>query len=357
MNKICVYAICKDEAKFVSRWLDSMQEADAIVVLDTGSTDGTYDLLSADRRVTRVERKTYDTFRFDTARNDSLALVPDDCNVMICTDLDEVMEPGWADTIRDRWMPEHTRGLYKYAWSHGNDGAPSNLFWYDKIHGRGYHWEKPVHEMLVMDNPAASEVRVTFDTGVFLHHYPDASKSRQFYLDLLEARMAEDPDDINGLYYIAREYGFNGMNDKAVDTFHKVIDHPKAYPELIAGAYASISNILRNQGKAATALTSALAAVETMPRYIDGYLAAGTVMNAMGLYRNAIEIVNRGMHVAERLYSWLEGGESWRSEPHDILGVAYYYLGDKLKSRFHTELALKYQPDSERLKKNLSYCD
>ena len=39
--KIGVYAICKNEEKFVDRWVDSMNEADAIYVLDTGSTDKT----------------------------------------------------------------------------------------------------------------------------------------------------------------------------------------------------------------------------------------------------------------------------------------------------------------------------
>ena len=34
--KICVYAICKNEEKFVSRWVESMKEADKIFVLDTG---------------------------------------------------------------------------------------------------------------------------------------------------------------------------------------------------------------------------------------------------------------------------------------------------------------------------------
>ena len=39
--KICVYAICKNEEKFVERWVNSMKEADNIYVLDTGSTDNT----------------------------------------------------------------------------------------------------------------------------------------------------------------------------------------------------------------------------------------------------------------------------------------------------------------------------
>ena len=43
--KIVVYAICKNEAQFVDRWMNSMSEADQIVVLDTGSDDGTVDQL------------------------------------------------------------------------------------------------------------------------------------------------------------------------------------------------------------------------------------------------------------------------------------------------------------------------
>ena len=33
---VCVYAICKNEAKFARRWMDSMSEADHIVVLENG---------------------------------------------------------------------------------------------------------------------------------------------------------------------------------------------------------------------------------------------------------------------------------------------------------------------------------
>ena len=43
--KICVYAISKNEEKFVKRWTESMKEADEIYVLDTGSTDNTVNIL------------------------------------------------------------------------------------------------------------------------------------------------------------------------------------------------------------------------------------------------------------------------------------------------------------------------
>ena len=45
--EICVYAICKNEAARAQRWMASMGEADGVYVLDTGSTDGTPELLAA----------------------------------------------------------------------------------------------------------------------------------------------------------------------------------------------------------------------------------------------------------------------------------------------------------------------
>ena len=49
-KKIAIYAICKNEEKFVDKWVESMLEADYICVMDTGSTDNTFVLLQQCRR-------------------------------------------------------------------------------------------------------------------------------------------------------------------------------------------------------------------------------------------------------------------------------------------------------------------
>ena len=95
--KVCVYAICKNEEKFVDRWMDSMLEADRIVVLDTGSEDGTVEKLRA--RGAEVTVEAISPWRFDTARNRSLELVPEDADICVCTDLDEVFHPGWREAV------------------------------------------------------------------------------------------------------------------------------------------------------------------------------------------------------------------------------------------------------------------
>lgn len=149
MSKICIYAICKNELKFVEQWLENMSEADYIVVLDTGSTDGTYEKLQQDPRVTRVEQEVITPWRFDVARNRSMDLIPDDADILVCTDFDELFEPGWAQFLRDNWVPGyHTRCHYKYAWKHDSLGNNQFVFTYDKIHTKDYHWIFPVHEVL-----------------------------------------------------------------------------------------------------------------------------------------------------------------------------------------------------------------
>ena len=97
MYKIVVYAISKNEEKFVNRWVESMSEADDIYVLDTGSTDKTVSLLK-DLGV-HVKQETISPWRFDVARNMSLDMIPDDVDICVCTDLDEVFEPGWREML------------------------------------------------------------------------------------------------------------------------------------------------------------------------------------------------------------------------------------------------------------------
>ena len=76
-----------------------MSPADHIIVLDTGSTDKTVELLRF--YGVEVHETKYEHFRFDTARNDSLDLVPDEYNIRVCTDLDERFEKdNWADRLR-----------------------------------------------------------------------------------------------------------------------------------------------------------------------------------------------------------------------------------------------------------------
>lgn len=208
-KKICIYAICKNELKFVDTWLENMSEADYIVVLDTGSTDGTYEKLKEDARVTKVEQKEIKPWRFDVARNESMKLIPDDANILVCTDFDEKFEPGWADIMRANWdEKKYNRFFYNYAWSHNEIGEPTDIFKYDKVHTRDFHWKYPVHEVL-WPNDGIEPTFLDLSDQIMLHHYQDKEKSRKSYFDLLKLSVEENPEDCHVRMLLAREYLLN----------------------------------------------------------------------------------------------------------------------------------------------------
>ena len=145
--KVCVYAIAKDEAKFAARWAESMSEADAVYVLDTGSSDDTVKILQAHGVNVRSEIIT--PWRFDAARNRSLELVPEDADICVCTDIDEVLHPGWRAAAEKAWSNGADMLRYRYTWNFNEDGSEGTVFYIDKIHARhGFKWVNPVHEVL-----------------------------------------------------------------------------------------------------------------------------------------------------------------------------------------------------------------
>ena len=213
--KIVVYAISKNEEKFVQRWVNSMKEADEIYVLDTGSTDNTVNLLK--EMGVNVTTKIINPWRFDVARNASLDLVPKDTDICVCTDLDEVFESGWRCKLESIWNENVTRCAYNYNWSLDENENPIVNFYIEKIHNRfDYEWTHPVHEVLSYIGNKQEIRKVTDDITV--NHYPDDTKSRSSYLSLLELSVKEKPDDDRNVHYLGREYMYYRKWNEAIDT-------------------------------------------------------------------------------------------------------------------------------------------
>ena len=357
MNKICVYAICKNESAFVERWLDSMQEADYIVVLDTGSSDDTFEKLKNDKRVTRVEQKIINPWRFDVARNESMKLVPDDANILVCTDFDEIFEPNWADTIKNQWIStKHNRGCYLYAFSHTDNGYPTDIFTNDKIHTRDFQWKFPVHEVLFPINvDYLSYETLNFGDKVFLHHFPDKEKERSYYFDLLKLRSDENPNDYLTQYLLAREYGLKEDYDQAIIEFNKLINmgrYVRVDNVALVSAYGLLGDIYKikkDLGKAIEYYTKAIICDKT---YRDAYLCIAEIYNEFGLYESAKAMIKDAIKNTYQQFDWAERATTWAEKPYDILSVAEYYLNNINDGIIYAEKALEFSPNDERIQKN-----
>ena len=216
-HRICVYAIAKNEEKFAARWAENMSEADEIVVLDTGSSDRTAEILSTFPKVT-VHSAEISPWRFDTARNLSLSLVSEDADYCVCTDLDEVFEKGWRQALEKALSSDPDSVSYRYTWSFNEDKTENTVFNIEKIHRRhGFLWTHPVHEVLKYTRDGTPFT--VFAENLRLYHYPDSKKSREQYLPLLELSVKENPEDDRNMHYLGREYMFHRRYSEAVEVF------------------------------------------------------------------------------------------------------------------------------------------
>ena len=223
--KICVYAICKNEEKFVERWVNSVKEADEIYVLDTGSMDNTVEELK--KRGVIVSQKEINPWRFDVARNLSLDMVPNDADICVCIDLDEVLEVGWRKKLEKIWNIDINRLRYNYNWSLDDKNNPIVNFYIEKIHTRNnYKWIHPVHEVLKYTGNGTERFITTDDITV--NHYPDNNKSRSNYLPLLELSVKESPNNDRNMHYLGREYMYYGRWNECIDTLINHLNLPSA---------------------------------------------------------------------------------------------------------------------------------
>lgn len=360
MIKISVYAICKNESQFIERFYNSVKEADNIVILDTGSTDDTYDslkkLAESDCKVTVVQKK-YNDWRFDVARNDAMDLCPPDTDVYVSVDLDEMFDDGWADALRGNWISgKHTRAEYWYVWSHNADGSDGRKFKYNKIHDNNWRWKYHVHELLANVETDTEmyniEDTLSLPNAVVLHHYPDMDKPRTSYLPLLKKRYAEYGDRY-GMFYLGHEYYYRGKYPECIDMLNKVkmlsesTDSERAACDLFIGDSYCASGDHDNAEKA---YFHGIAEDRT---YFEPYYYLGKMYYALNRYEECADILKRGLRARVRHYSWIEREEPWYYGPWDFLSLACYNTGRICESLAYAVKAAAMAPKEIRLTENV----
>lgn len=347
--KVCVYAICKNEEKFVDRWFNSMKEADEIYVLDTGSIDNSIKLLK--EKGVHVKQKKINPWRFDVARNISLDMVPNDADICVCTDLDEVLEKGWRKKLEEIWQDNITRLRYNYNWKLDENNKPIVNFYTDKIHIRdNYKWTHPVHEVLTYTN--GNEVFLTTDE-ITLNHYPDNTKSRSSYLPLLELSVKEDPEDDRNMHYLGREYMYYQKWDKCIDTLIKHLSLKTAtWKDERCASMRFIARSYRNLNRIEEAKMWLDKAISEAPYLRDPYVEKAMLEYELENWNEVIKNCNTALKITTHTKCYINETFSFDNTIYDLLSIAYFYLDDIDNAIINIDKALKMKPDNERLLKN-----
>lgn len=347
--KVAVYTIALNEEKFVTPWFESAKEADYLLIADTGSKDSTVELAkSLGINVIEVSIKPW---RFDLARNASLAALPSDIDYCIALDMDEILLPGWRSELEKALEQKTTRPRYKYTWNWEDEAetVPGLQYGGDKIHSRfGYRWKHPVHEVLTTYGDT-KETQAW--VGLEIHHHADNTKPRSQYLPLLAQAVQEDLEDDRNAFYYARELFFYGKYQESLAEFKRHLSLKKATwaPER-AASMRYIAKI--DQKNSEEWLKKA---VSQSPGRREALVELSQIYYSTERWGDCLDAAKKALAIVDKPLDYLCEEFAWGYIPYDLAAISAYRLGDYASALEFGLQAVDLNPSEERLVTNLSY--
>ncbi len=243
--KISIAMIVKNEEAMLARCLESVKDADEIVVVDTGSQDKTKEIAIG------FTPNIYDfewVDDFSLARNFAKSKCTGDWILSI--DADEFLEPGGITKIK-ALLSTYKKAAVAVKMKSSNQGfhtvrlfknSPTIVFL-----GRS-------HEVISTIDYERSNIQITFEESPA--HKLDPGRN----LRILEKAIIDTPDDSRTLYYLGREYGYLKKWDKTIEVLEKYIKVATWFPEK-ADAFFMLAVCYWNKHQGETARERALSAI------------------------------------------------------------------------------------------------
>lgn len=209
------YTICKNEKQYVEKWLYYTAKFNYRVILDTGSTDGTFELFQEAAKSDSnliIEQKTFTPWKFDIARKYNLAMVPNEVEWALSPDLDEYFSINVLDQMQ-KTISQHPNvtniscdrlDVYSEV---VRVGPPKSLGT-NKIHRRhDYTWAQPIYEHLSWIHKDRSEVEIYNDDIYLIHDQDFRKQSRpELYIKMLTEEYETNPTNDWTLWFLVNHY-------------------------------------------------------------------------------------------------------------------------------------------------------
>ncbi len=333
--KIAIYAISKNEEKNVDRFMDSVGDI-PVYVLDH-STDGTAEKLRA--RGAIVDTTPMDDFTFDKGKNFALNMVPDDVDWVLNMSMDERLSisPERLEFCLQEIKgdePTIVRHLYK------PDHEIDRLRHECHLHIRhGYRWAYPIHECLEWE-PMKKDEKYGAIEEVVLTQYPDRNRKHTWSARLIDA-VKKYPQEKRLQMFCGRDLFFDEDYEQALEHFLAFLDLNRQNQDRYDAAYvhrmiAKCYNKIDRQEKSIEHFRISADCAKVRESYVD--LAHAYMQR--GQYSECLEWARKALKITEGEYAPHSDPGAWSFKPHELIGIALYNLGGKLKDALrHSDMA------------------
>jgi tetratricopeptide (TPR) repeat protein len=346
--------IVKNEAHVIARCLESAKPViDTWVIVDTGSTDGTQEIVRKAMQGIPGELHERPWKDFAHNRNEAIELARGKADYLLVVDADDmlVVPAGFA-------LPPLTADSYKLCVEYG-----ATRYWRTQLFRADldFHYTGVLHEVLVSDSPR-TEGRLE---GLGYRCTPTGARSsdpKKYEKDaaVLEAALKKEPDNARYAFYLAQSWRDAGQLERARAAYAKRAAMP-GFEEETWYSLFEMAKLTARLGESDEAVIGAyLRAFERRPSRAESlcYLAMclrerHRVVAGYPFARAASETPRPDdiLFIDESVYAW---------RAKDEYAVAAYWIGRYRESQVASEelLAGGALPETERgrVEKNVAFC-
>jgi len=371
--KFSVALIAKNEALTLPRMIGSLKEyqerGGEIWILDTGSTDDTIEVakslgckveavgdkfrISIDKELadkinakfivdgeTPVVNAGESLFNFAAARN-YISTFPE--NDMIATpDCDEIYTKFDIDKLNEVIEGGAEQLEYNFVFSHDAVGNPVIKFRHCKFYDRRkMSWSGVVHEVL------GGKTKNVFlgEDIIKLEHYQNELTNRSGYIKGLALDCYNNPENDRNSHYFAREMFYLGRHKSAIKEFKNHISLDK-WPTEAAQSMLYIGDCYKTMGDTGEMLKWYSKSIEKEARR-EPFMRMAEYYSSKNMHNQTIAYCEAALSISQ-LPFYSNHQPYYEHAPHELLYLAYWWTGNKEKSKEHYDKAVAFFPNNPR---------